>query len=86
MDKNKIISFKIYPNVDFGVKINKFILSTIVTLFGGCNNIDTITYEKCYNSNLKTIKYTKYYFKLKKRNIMLNYCPFYEDETHYSRL
>ena len=83
MEKNKIITFKIYPNVDFGYKTNKIILSALITLFCGCNNIDNITYEKCYNSNLKTIKYTKYYFKLKKNNQMLNCCPFYKDETHY---
>ena len=83
MDTNKIISFKIYPNIDFGVKTNKIILSTIITLFCGCNSIDTITYEKCYKTNLKTIKYTKYYFTLKKKNIMLNCCPFYKDETRY---
>ena len=76
MENNKIITFKIYPNLDFGFKTNKFILSTLIRLFCGCNNIDNVTYEKCYNKNLKTIKYTKYYFKLKKKNIMLNCFPF----------
>ena len=78
--------FKVYPNIDFGYRANKFILSTFITLFCGCNNIDNITYEKCYNPNLETIKYTKYYFKLKKTKVILNYLPFYQDDNRYIEL
>ena len=73
--ESNIISFKIYPNIDFGFKFNKFILSSLISLCSGCNNIEKVSYEKFYTKKLN-IKYTKYYIKLKRRNYLLNYSPF----------
>ena len=60
--ESNIISFKIYPNIDFGVKFNKFILSSLISLYSGFNNIEKVTYEKFYNK----IKYKNI------QNIILN--------------
>ena len=74
------------PSRDFGATINTMILKSFVTLYSGCNYniVEKITYEKFYKNDLRTIKYTKYYIKLKSDceiDLMYNLIP-YTCEKH----
>lgn len=74
------------PSRDFGININKIILKSFVTLYSGCNYniVEKITYEKFYNNDLKTIKYTKYYIKLtndREINLMYHLIPYHCEKT-----
>lgn len=80
------LSVIIPPSRDMGVKINKIILTSFVTLYSGCkyNIVENITYEKFYNNDFNTIKYTKYYIKLNtdcEINLMYNMIPYICEKT-----
>lgn len=74
------------PSRDLGATINTMILKSFVTLYSGCDYsvVERITYEKFYNIDLKTIKYTKYYIKLTNDceiNLMYKLIPYKCEKT-----
>ena len=80
------LSVIIPPSRDMGVNMNKIILRSFVTLYSGCNYniVEKITYEKFYNRDFNTIKYTKYYIKLTSDceiNLMYHMIPYKCEKT-----
>ena len=69
-----VLCYNVTNKFGFNHELNIFMIKSLLKIV--CindNDIDSIEYEKFYNSDMKTIKNVKYYIKLKdNRNINSN--------------